>query len=444
MELDAKQLGAIDLCLDERKRIVAVTGPAGTGKTTIIQELARRLSDAECSFAVCAPTGKAARRITEATGVKAVTIHRLLEYPRPGERDPKTGKVLDPTDPKRDRNSPLFYDVVIADEYMMVPHDLDRNLIDALGRGRLLVFGDVNQLPPIDKYKIKTETEAPFERHIKRASVRLDHIYRQTEGSGILINADRIRVGAMPTRQDDFQFFVTEKPVEILMKVLESLRSQNVNLQDIQHQIIVPTRKTWIGTNVINQQLKILLNGDAEFDLELPRNAWDAENKVYVSIGDKVVCTENTYDMRSYDERYEEFDHDGIGMEFAFIECPPTKMMLNGETGMITEIRPDGTLEIDMGDRIVEVPWVYGEYSWKSSEMYDVDPRKRLELAYALTTHKCQGSEYRYVIYVINKSCAFMLNRRNYYTAVTRAREHVIVITDQKAMRYALRPEHRK
>lgn len=445
LRLDDKQLEAVEMCLDEKKRIAAVTGPAGTGKTTIIREVARRLRENDKSYIVCAPTGKAARRITEATGLPALTIHRLLEYPRPGERDPDTGKVLSATDPKRDHNNPLLYDVVIADEYMMVNYELDRNLIDALGRGRLLVFGDVHQLRPIEPSKSKVQDIAPFEKHLKRASVHLDHVYRQGEGSGILSNANRIRKGSMPTRTDDFKFLVTDKPVAILRSAVQQCLESGIDFRSIDNQIIVPTRKTWIGTNALNTMLKIVLNPDAEFDLTLPRHSWDEKNgfRCDVSVGDKVVCTENTYDMRNYDDRFTEFDNDGMGIMDSYLECPDTKMMLNGETGVITEIHADGSLEIDMGDRTVEVPSIYAEYSWSRKDMFDVDPRKRIDLAYALTTHKCQGSEFKSVIYVINKSCAFMLNRLNYYTAVTRARDVVYVVSDQRSMQYALRPEQK-
>lgn len=442
MNLDSLQLEAVNLCLDFSKRIVAVTGAAGTGKTTIIKEVVKRIKDKGMTYAVCAPTGKAARRISQVTGEEAITIHRLLEYPRPGERDPETGKALAPGEPKRGHDNPLLQQVVIADEYMMVSHELDRNLIDALNRGaRLLVFGDVYQLPPIDDGKVTTETQAPFEKHIDRASIKLEHVYRQGEGSGILQNANRIRKGSVPSKSEDFQISFQSNPVNALKTYVVTAKEGGVDFGSLEHQIIVPARKTWIGTNALNPVLRRVLNPDAEFELELPRNTWDKEHRVTISVGDKVVCTENSYDMRDYSSRYSAFNDKGEPIESSYIPCPPTFMMLNGETGIVTTINDDGSFEIDFSDRVVTVPVSYMEYNWSRNDVYDLDPRKRIDLAYALTTHKCQGSEYKRVIYVMNKSCGWMLGRRNFYTGVTRAREHVLVVTDPISISKAIKPE---
>ena len=126
LTLDAEQKLAVELSCDLSKRIVAIPGQAGTGKTTIILTVYELLASAGYSVVLCAPTGKAAKRIFEATGVPAVTVHRLLEYPHPGERDPKTGKALITTEPKRDRYNPLEYQVVLCDEFMMVNQEVSR------------------------------------------------------------------------------------------------------------------------------------------------------------------------------------------------------------------------------------------------------------------------------------------------------------------------------
>lgn len=438
MENDELQDAAVQLCLDGSQRVVAITGAAGTGKTTIIKQVCDALEARSIHFAVCAPTGKAARRITQATGREAVTIHRLLEYPHPGERDPDTGKPLAPGIPKRGYDRPLEERVVIADEYAMVNQELDRNLVDALGRGaRLLVFGDINQLPPIEKNKSLGET--PFERHLKRASVVLETVYRQAEGSDVLLNANLIRQGRIPRKSPDFHYALTETPVAQLVSYVAKCFEAGINFGTLDNQIIVPTRKSWVGTVALNTRLRDVLNQDgmAEYSLELPRNNWDKE-RTLVSVGDKVVCTENTYDMRDYNDRWDS-DEDGWGNPKNLIPCPSTMQMLNGETGIIKEIQGDGSLLIEMDDRTVYVPHTFAEWSFKSSTMFPVDPRKRIELAYALTTHKCQGSEFDRVIYVVNKSCGWMLNRNNFYTAVTRARSKVIVLTDEAALRYSLR-----
>lgn len=447
MQLHPKQVEAVELCLDGSKRIVAITGAAGTGKTTIIRKIADELKEKNITFAIAAPTGKAAKRIFEATGYAAQTIHRLLEYPRPGERDVETGKPLTVGDPKRGRDNPLEQHVIICDEYAMVNNELDRNVIDALRRGgRLLVFGDIHQLSPIEDKNQKVYTQSPFERHLARASVHLDMVFRQAEDGGILESADRIRKGRMPRRYPDFEMKFTERPIASIKQYVLAAKEAGVDFALPTNQIIVPVRKTWVGTVVLNTALRDLLNPDGvrDYSLELPRNKWDENDELYVSVGDKVVCTENTYDMRNYYERYADLNDKGNPVETSYIECPPSKFMLNGETGIITDIHSDGSVEIDFGDRTVEVPSSYAEYSWKKDTVFDKDPRVALELAYALTTHKCQGSEYKRVVYLINRSCGFMLNRKNFYTAVTRAKEHVLLITDQPGINLALREEQKK
>ncbi len=156
LQFDDSQLKAIGACCNIERRVVAITGEAGTGKTTIIQNVYETLSARGHNVVLCAPTGKAAKRITEATGIAARTLHRLLEYPHPGEVDDKTGKTLITTDPKKDRINPIEFDVVICDEYAMVNVELHRNLLDALPNGGIIrMFGDANQLQPIETAQSK-------------------------------------------------------------------------------------------------------------------------------------------------------------------------------------------------------------------------------------------------------------------------------------------------
>jgi exodeoxyribonuclease V alpha subunit len=443
--LDPRQQDAVAMCLDATKRIVAVTGAAGTGKTTIIRSVARRLQRERKTFVLCAPTGKAARRITQATGLEAVTVHRLLEYPRPGERDPETGKPLATSEPKRDHKTPLEYDVVIADEYMMVGQELDRNLVDALGRGRLLVFGDVNQLAPIEPNKREDDAVlAPFQRHLARNSATLEHVFRQEEGSGILEAANTIRKGMLPRQYDDFKIAFSSSPVKSIIGYCTNARAAGVSFGDVHNQIIVSSKKTWVGTAALNVALRRFYNPDPDFELELPRYKWDEANRLRVAVGDKVVCTENTYDMRDYEQRYGEFNDKGVPVISTFREVPPQCYMLNGDTGIVLDIHDDGSLDIDMGDRIVQVPASYAEYNWSKDTVFDIDPRKRIDLAYALTTHKCQGSEYDRVVYIMNKSVSFMICKENFYTAVTRARKSVLVITDQPSLGRAVKAQAKR
>lgn len=449
MELDDKQQRAVELCLDLAKRVVAISGPAGSGKTTIIRTIYDQLRARGFRVALCAPTGKAARRITEATGIPAVTIHKLLEYPRPGERDEKTGKPLDTGHPKRGRTNPLDQQIVICDEYMMVNHELNRNIIDALPTGGCLrAFGDVAQLPPIEPHKLKAKLKAPFEEHIDRNSVVLDKIYRQEEGSGILTGANNIRKGIMFKRTDDLTVHITDRPVDDLYEYVLEMLDHDISFGKLENQIITTTRKKrWIATDKLNPNLRDIFNPDVMSQVPLPRFKWDQDGGDYlmVGVGDKIVCTENTYDMRDFQDRYAEWDKNkDLPVFSSFIPTPDNKTMLNGETGIVLAVHEDGSLEVDFGDRVVEIPASYWEYWPKKNDFIQVDPRRQIDLAYALTTHKMQGSECERVIYLMNKSCSFMQGRENFYTAVTRARHHAHIITDQKSLSEALRYKVRR
>lgn len=435
--LDPRQLAAVDDCCNLKHRVVAVTGPAGSGKTTVIKEICARLEAAGVRFAVAAPTGKAARRVKEATGYEALTIHRLLEYTKPGEIDPDTGEAFIESMPRRGRDNPLPHEVVIVDEYTMVSTALHRNLVDALKPGACIrAFGDLAQLPPIEDKSLAPEfqKQTPFMRLLERKTHEFDFVYRQGEGSHLLAAANKIRRGVTPSRSDEFMFTFTDKPID---KLIECVLDGKHDFKLITNQIITPMRKSWIGTLALNSTLQALLNPESELGIELPRHEWDEKEiknlkrPVRFAVGDKVVCTENTYELRDFEERYGYINPNGIPDPTSYIHTPDNKQMLNGEVGILTVIRPDESLEIDFGDRIVEVPANFTE-RMRDGRMIRIDPRKRIDLAYALTTHKTQGSEFKNVIYVMNKSAFYMASRKNFYTAITRARETAHVITDQK------------
>lgn len=441
--LSDQQLKAVEDCCDTTKRLVSVTGQAGTGKTTIIKQVYEQLVASGYRVAVAAPTGKAARRIREATGINAVTMHRLLEYPHPGEIDEETGKPQDATKPRRGKPTinnpdaiPLDEDVVIVDEYAMVSTELHRNLVNALHSGAALrVFGDLSQLPPIDDGHITLKDyETPFTRCLKmKNSHILSTVYRQAEGSDVLEAATSIRNGRMPARRENFKMTITDEPVKALQKIVKEYLEAGEHYGWIENQIITPSRKTWIGTNALNTTMQGLLNPYPKEVVELPRHKWE-KGVLRVGLGDKIVCTQNCYDLRPWKERYGDFKSDGRPVYNTYIEPPDTKVMLNGETGILTAIRTDGSVEIDFGDRVVEVPSELEDF-WLARRAYiKVDHRRVLDLAYVLTTHKCQGSEFDNIIYIMNKSTWFMANRKNFYTAVTRAKHKTHVITDQKAL----------
>lgn len=436
------QAEAIKLCLDRSKRIVSVTGAAGTGKTSIIKAVFKELQDAGVTVALAAPTGKAAKRIREATGIQAQTVHKLLEYSRPGERDEKTGKPMTDTVPKRDHTNPLWQMVVIVDEYTMINHELNRNIIDALQRGAVLrCFGDINQLPPIEPHALQTTTQTPFEEHLSRkdAVVTLDKVFRQGEDSGVLTAATAIRAGRMPARSADFRMVMTDQPVRKLEEFVMDQQDAGIDYSKVENQIITPTKKRWIGTYELNTVLKNIFNPRPLDEMQMPRHKWESDIVMRVGVGDKVVCTENTYDMRDYGTRYAMWEDDGSPVSHSFIPTPDNKVMLNGETGVVVAVYPDGAMEIDFGDRLVEVPASYEEYWAAKGIIIQREPGVAIDLAYALTTHKAQGSEYDHVVYVMNKSIFFMLSRENLYTGVTRAKKTATLIADQSSIGTAVR-----
>jgi exodeoxyribonuclease V alpha subunit len=266
-------------------------------------------------------------------------------------------------------------------------------------------------------------------------TVTLDNIYRQAEGNGIIEVARRINRG---------QFFGSNTDVKVLLgdAVLHTmygmLENNSTDWTLLSNQIISPARKSDIGTMRLNSILQARFNKDMIGRVELPRNKWEQKNKVFVAVGDKVVCNTNSYDLRDYDQRFSEY-YDGVGVLSSFIPCPETKQMLNGEVGKIIDIDEFGVLEIDFGDRVVELPPAVGEYNARKRYHFTYDPRKVIDLAYALTTHKCQGSQYDHVSYVMASCAFFNLSRPNFYTGITRAAKHATILTDQRSMATSLK-----
>lgn len=402
---------AIRLCCDIKNRIAGVTGQAGTGKTTIMKQVHAAFEDAGHDVALCAPTGKAAKRIGEATGIDATTIHRLLEFTHPGDPDPKTGKVYGISMPRRNEFNPLNQSVVLVDEASMINKPLWRQLINALPRGGLVrLFGDVNQLPPIEEDNNDT-SPSPFMDALKNfPSVTLKNIYRQGEGSGIVKNAHRILNGMMPMPSDDFKILWTGElqPNDPVTKMLTLARDSGIDFRSINNQIVTPINRTWIGQLELNQKLQELLMPNAMRDgFPMPRHRWD-KHMIMVSPGDKVIWKKNNYDLEIY----------------------------NGETGNVEDIVND-IININFGDRTVGVPpWI--EYMTPDGDTKGYDPRQDLYLAYALTTHATQGSEYTNVVPILGNSAYSMLYRNNLYTACTRASKMVHLITDQRSLQRAV------
>lgn len=436
MKLSEQQSRAIDYCTDTRRRVVSVSGPAGSGKTTITQQAVEQLRDRGRSVALAAPTGRAARRITEATGHPATTIHKLLEFGKP-EIDEDTGNPKGETYAGRHQEKPLEYDDIFVDEYAMVSESLHRDLMDSLkGGARLLAFGDVAQLPPIEPYEYHSDfSESPFQQLLKLPSgVILDKVFRQDQESGLYMNAMRIRQGKPPTKTHDFDLRLSDVPIKTL---LDHIREVD-GYQTLENQVIIPSKKYELGTHAANVVLRTAIGPrDKHYEM-LPRDKWEEKHPIRVSPGDKVICNENIYDMRDFFERFYQWDGDKPVWS-SYIPCPDTFTILNGEIGIVEDILPDGSLHLRLYDRIVQMPSSYRDYNARYDKIFTRDPRKKIDLAYAITTHKMQGSECSRVTYVMHRSIGWALNRNNIYTAVTRARDAVTLITDSSSLQSCVR-----
>lgn len=427
-DLDAEQREAVNACLDLNRRVVPITGAAGTGKTSIMRIAVLALREKGYSVALCAPTGKAAKRIREATGLVAVTLHRLLEYTHPGEPDPKTGKPIGVSEPRRTAFNPLEYDFIFADEYAMFNWEMHRNLFDALpSGGGVRMFGDVQQLQPIEENKRLQNEPSPFMTMLNKfAGVRLMTNHRQGRGSGIAENGKRVLAGQFPTKRDDFALHPgSEIGDNSMVRVIERLVmdqfEKGVNFGSLDHQIITPGHKGWVGTAALNTLLHNMLSNHEGRSMPIPRHQWD-KTHVTLYVGDKIVVGSNNYDIRA-------LGGDEVG---AF----------NGETGIVTDLSDFGEVTIDLGDRVVVYPPLIEHVKYNEdgtvARRSTIDPRRDLHLAYALTTHKMQGSECKHGVYIAHKSHSFLLCRPNFYTGITRMREQVHVVFDSGGINTAL------
>ena len=415
---DELQQQAIEACCDVKKRIVAITGKAGTGKTVLLKEVARRLQEAGYTVQSSAPTGKAAKRIQEATGLHAMTNHRMLGYGMPREievDDDKTGEkklISVSTGPRFKLTQPMPYDTILADEYAMVNKEINRNLIDALKAGaRICMFGDVNQLKPIEEDRRLDEQPSAFQNALSKfGGITLDTIHRHDEGSGIARNAALILQGRMPRVSDDFKIRQTDQPVNTVLEFVRLCSEEGHSYADTDHQIVTCMNKSWIGTQRLNLVIQAHFWDRSRPFLDLPRYKIMGKDSppIRIQVGSKVVYTSNSYDL------------DGSGTTYAF----------NGEVGIVQDINfSEGSVEIDFNDRTVVVPPLIIVVK-DNGVVQEQDPRRNIDLAYVLTTHKMQGSEVKHVAYVLNKSTLWGQSRRNFYTAITRAREHCTVFCD--------------
>ena len=367
--------------------LLLITGGPGTGKTTILRGILELLGQNQLRCLLAAPTGRAAKRLTEVTGEDASTIHRLLE----AGIDPATGKMFF----ARDAENPLKCDAVIVDEMSMVDVSLLYSLLQAIPTGkRLILVGDPDQLPPVGP-------GFPFGDMLRSGSlptVRLTEIFRQAQKSLIVMNAHRVNQGEMPDLKcvsSDFFFMrrTSEEAVCTLIRDLCATRlPQKMGIPTDQIQVLSPTRKGAVGTVNLNRLLQAALNPQSPDKKERPYGDYQFRE------GDRVMQIRNNYDIL-----WKKADGSAVGAG-----------IFNGDVGRIQTIDPASeTLTVLFDDRLAE---------------YDFTQLGELEPAYAMTVHKSQGSEYRAVILTAWNGSPYLLSRSILYTAITRARELLIIV----------------
>ena len=367
--------------------LLLVTGGPGTGKTTIVNGILSLYDQMGLSCVLAAPTGRAAKRLTEVTGQDASTIHRLLG----AGIDPHTGELFF----SKNEEDPLKADAVIVDEMSMVDILLLHSLLRAIPqRARLILVGDPDQLPPVGP-------GFPFSDMLRAKTlptVRLTEIFRQAQESLIVMNAHSVNAGTMPelrNRKSDFFFLPCRSEEEVAQTIqglCQTRLPKNMGIPAGEIQVLSPTKKGGAGTVHLNKILQASLN---------PPSA-DKKEKAFGEIlfreGDRVMQVKNNYDIL-----WRKADSSMIGAG-----------IFNGDVGIIQSI--DMNLEIVtilFDDRIAE---------------YDFTQLIELEPAYAMTVHKSQGSEYRAVVLSAWNASPYLLSRSILYTAITRARELLIVV----------------
>ena len=389
--------------------LLILTGGPGTGKTTTINAIIRYFEGEGAEIRLAAPTGRAAKRMTEATGYEAQTIHRLLELSGMPEDD-REGQ---PIHFERNAENPLETDVIIIDEMSMVDIHLIHSLLMAVMAGtRLILVGDENQLPSVGPGNVLRD----IIRSGQFPVVELKKIFRQASESDIVVNAHKINKGEqveINNKSRDF-FFLKRYDADIIIRVVIALIQEKlpkyVEAKPFEIQVLTPMRKGLLGVERLNQILQRYLN---------PPDASKKEKEIGQGLfreGDKVMQVRNNYQLEwEIRGRYGRPIEKGVGV-------------FNGDTGIIKTINEFAeTAEVEFEDGR------WAEYSFKQLD--------ELELAYAVTIHKSQGSEYPAVIIPLLSGPRMLMNRNLLYTAVTRARKCVTVVGSEETFRDMIRNE---
>ncbi len=392
VELAENQREAVRAAINEG--ILIITGGPGTGKTTTIKTIIRLFENNQLEVLLAAPTGRAAKRMQEATGREAKTIHRLLEY---GFGDNEEDTFF-----QKNEESPLECDAIIIDEVSMIDILLMNNLLKAIAEGtRVILVGDVDQLPSVGPGNVLRDiidSEAiPV--------VRLNEIFRQAQESMIVVNAHRINKGEAPTfnaKDKDFFLIRQDQQEEILSTILE-LCSERLpkyagysSFEGIQ--VLSPMKKGVCGVLNLNVELQKILNPPH------PRKIEKQYRDITYRIGDKVMQIKNNYQLKWY--ALSDFQKEGEGV-------------FNGDLGTI--------LNIDNEEQCMEVV-----FDGERLVRYDYAMLDELEHAYALTVHKSQGSEFPILVMPITYGPPMLLTRNLLYTALTRAREMVVLVGKER------------
>lgn len=386
-----QQRQAVELAA--QRQVMLLTGGPGTGKTTSLRGVLALFEALGLETALAAPTGRAAKRLGELCGMEAATIHRLLET----QYDPHSGRLVF----AHDEQDPLKADAVIVDETSMVDITLMRALLCALRDDcRLILVGDVDQLPSVGPGNLFSD----LIRSRAVPMVRLTEIFRQAAESAIIRSAHGVNRGELPDLRDnkgDFFFLRRKEPQRAAETIVELVRTRlpkNMGIPPEQIQVLSPTRRRQAGTAALNRAIQAAVN---------PPGEGKPERRFGESIfreGDRVMQVRNNYDVMW---REKNGLSSGMGV-------------FNGDIGRVETVdNRSETITVDFEGRVVE---------------YTPDMLGELESAYAITVHKAQGSEYRAVILAACDGAPMLLTRGVLYTAITRARELLIIVGDEEVV----------
>lgn len=391
MDLDEHQVEAVKEAV--RNGVLVITGGPGTGKTTTINTIIRYFELSGEDILLAAPTGRAAKRMSETTGFEARTIHRMLELN--GGAEGNAGF-------ERNEQNPLEADLIIIDEMSMVDISLMNSLLKAIQQGtRLILVGDVNQLPSVGAGSVLKDIIDSGLFH----TVKLTKIFRQASTSDIIVNAHKINRGepvSLDNKSMDFFFlkrYDADKIINVTLQLIMQKLPKFVGAKEYDIQVLTPMRKGLLGVERLNNILQMYLNPPSEKKREKEHGS------IVFREGDKVMQIKNNYQLEwEIRSKYGLVIDHGTGV-------------FNGDTGIIDQINDYAetiTVCFDEGRMV--------EYSYKLLD--------ELELAYAVTIHKSQGSEYPAVVIPLLSGPRMLMNRNLLYTAVTRAKKCVTIVGD--------------